>query len=525
VAAIRFLARAEECLTGSQPPTSLPISRSMQWRIFLACWLVYLIHFSPFVTREQYLTMAIAERGTFQVTEYIGMHSDLFSMPGRGDFVGTNPGVAFLAAIPYWLELPVVNRVAPVRPRPEEAADKFQYNEERRNRLKFYRLARQRGIDVRLGLVALLTSGFFMAPLAALSALCIFRTSSWLGWNESYAAWMAFFYALGTPVFLRAGTLSLNLTVGLLGLAAFVLIWWPSDPNPQQEHWRYFAAGALGGYAVLTDFTGVPALVAIGIYALLRQLQEKKFLPALRTTLWTVAGAIPPGVALLWYQWHCYGDPWRPVQSHMPQWVFAGYGSQQGFGWPQPEVLWRLLFDAQFGVLVFAPAFALALYHPVLIRKKQNRVPAHFAWAAWIYFLLLWIFCGCIQYTLRHQWQDGVRYMVPAMLPLFLLVADVLSHVPRWLAGPILFFSFFESWCLAMTRTHPYEAMARVLSTGLQYPWLTTLSNAAQQYFPPLADPNSLWSRSLPGVTFGAMVVGLVAIWTLWRGRSQAEEV
>ena len=136
------------------------ISRRLQWRIFLTCWLVYLTHFSPFVTREQYLTIALAEHGTVQVGEYIGMHADLFTIPGRGSFVASNPGTSYLAAVPYWLALPIINRVAPFRPRTPEESAKDEYNEDRRNRLRFYRRARELGIDVRLGVGALLTSGF-----------------------------------------------------------------------------------------------------------------------------------------------------------------------------------------------------------------------------------------------------------------------------------------------------------------------------------------------------------------------------
>lgn len=490
------------------------ISRSLQWKIFLACWLIYLVHFSPFVTREVYLTMAIAERGTFQVPEYVDLHPDLFTLPGRGDFVGTNPGMSFLAVPVYWASLPIVNRIAPVRPHPP-GADEIQYREDRRNRLKFYKKVRERGLDVRLGVAALLTSGFFMAPLTAGAAVLMFRVLRRIALNETSALWMTLLFALGTPIFLRAGTLSLNLTVGLLSFAAFVLIGWPSDSHPQGERGRYFAAGLLGGYAVATDFTGAISLLAIGFFALIQQLRKKSLGAAIQGTLWTVAGSIGPGLFLLWYQWHCYGDALLPVQFHMPKAVFIGYPSERGFGWPLPAALWGLLFDGQYGLLTFAPVFALALYHPVLLAKKQSRIPVTFAVASWVYFVALWIFCSCIHYTLRHQWQDGVRYIVPALPPLFILVADVLARLPRWVVFPVLGFSFFTSWCVAMVRSNPYDSIARVWTQGVQYPWLTTLSNAAMQYFPPLADPSSTWSRVLPWAVLAALVLGLLVIWRL----------
>ncbi len=498
---------------GRQSEGESGISRSLQWKIFFACWLVYLVHFSPFVTREIYLTMAIAERGTFQVPEYMGLHSDLFAFPGRGDFVGTNPGMSFLAVPVYWAALPVVNVVAPVRPRPAEPKSEIQYKDQRRNNWLFYQRARARGIEVRLGVAALLTSGFFMAPLTALGAVLMFRLFRRIALSESSAVCMTMVFALGTPIFLRAGTLSLNLTVALLSFLAFALIGWSSEAKPDNERWRYFSAGALGGYAVATDFTGVVALFAIGFFALIQQLRNKSFGAAVQGTLWTVAGSIGPGLFLLWYQWHCYGNALLPVQFHMPKTVFAGYPSEHGFGWPLPAALWGLLFDPQYGLLVFSPLFALALYHPVLLWKKQGRVPARFAVAAWVHFAALWVFCSCVHYTIRHQWQDGVRYMVPALPPLFLLVGDVLARLPRWVTFPLLGFSFFSSWCVAMVRSSPLDSMARVLAQGVQFPWLTTLSNAAMQYFPPLADPASAWSQVLPWAVLAATVAGLTVIW------------
>ena len=491
-------------------------SRHWQWRIFLTCWFVYLAHFSPFVTREQYLTMALVEKGTVQVPEYVGMHSDLFVLPGRGAFVATNPGASYLAAVPYWLALPVMNRVAPRRP-PAATTTDTQYLLERPNSLRFFRRARELGIDVRLGVGALLTSGFFMAPLAALSAVLMFRLFRWISFSEPQATWMALLYALGTPVFLRAGTLSLNLLVALLGLAGIALIWWPSGSSPEKEKWRYFVAGLLGGYAVATDFTGLITLLAIGFFALTRQLETKPLAKAMQRTLWVVAGAIGPGLFLMWYQWRCYGNPWLPVQFYLPKEAVTGYPSAHGFGWPLPSALSGLLFHPQYGLLVFAPVFALALYHPVLVWKKENRVAKGVALLAWLYFAGLWIFCSSIHYTLRHQWQDGVRYMVPALLPLFLLVADVLWRMPRWAALPIAGYSLFTSWCVAMVRSNPQESMEGVLTGGLQFPWLTTLSRAATQYFPPLADPHSLWSRGLPWGTLATLLAGLVVVWRMTR--------
>jgi hypothetical protein len=489
-------------------------SRGLQVRLFLTCWLIYLLHLSPYVYRELYLTLSLAENHSVHVDEYVDLHPDLFVMPGRGSFLGGNPGASILAAVPYWLALPVVNRFAPVRPPKVGEKVSAEYKEPRPDRLLFYQKVRERGLDVHLGVAAMITGGFFMAPLTALSAVVMFRMFLRLDLSLKLSLGMALLYALGTPIFFRTATLSLNLIVALFGVFAFALLWWPSGSRPEREPQRYFAAGFLAGWAVLTDYTGVITVSMLGLFALARQKESKSFWPALRSSLWFLAGALGPIAFLLFWQWYCYGNPWLPAQYHMPKKFFMGYPSERGFGWPLPAALWGLMFDARYGLLVFAPIFALALYHPILILRCRNLVPWRGALFAWTFSAALWVFCSCIHYTVRHQWQDGVRYMVPAVPFLFLLVADVLTRMPRALSYLVALAAVGETWCLAMVRENPLESVSRVLLNGFQLPWLTTLVKAAPQYFPFLAEGAS------PLVLFllvGMMICGIWGLRNPWR--------
>ena len=45
--------------------------RSVQVRLFFICWLIYLLHWSPFVVRELYLTINLAEKASVRVDEYV----------------------------------------------------------------------------------------------------------------------------------------------------------------------------------------------------------------------------------------------------------------------------------------------------------------------------------------------------------------------------------------------------------------------------------------------------------------------
>jgi hypothetical protein len=475
-------------------------------RLFLTCWIIYALHFSPYIYRELYLTMSLAEKHSIHVDDYVDLHPDLFVMPGRGSFLGHNPGASILAAIPYWFSLPLVNRIAPVRPPKPGQNISEQYNTPYPDRLQFYQKVRARGLDVHLGAAAAITAVFFMAPLTALSVVVIFVLLRRLRFPFRIALWLALLYAFGTPMFFRTATISLNLLVALLGVFAFALVWSP-DASREREPLRYILAGLIVGYTIVTDYTGIILVFGLGGLALLLQLQEKPFWPALKRCLWLVAGTIPPGLFMLGWQWYCYGSPWTPAQLVMPKKFFMGYPSARGVGWPLPEALWGLLFDPLYGLFVFAPIFVLILYHFVLLRRKQNLVPGRVAAFAWFVLAGTWIFCSCIHYVLRFQWMDGFRYMIPVVPFLFLLLADVLVRIPRWLTFLVAFAAVFETWCLSMVRENPMESILRVVLHGFELPSLTTLANAAPQYFPFLSQGVS------PTPLF---VVTGVLIWAIW---------
>jgi hypothetical protein len=147
--------------------------------------------------------------------------------------------------------------------------------------------------------------------------------------------------------------------------------------------------------------------------------------------------------------------------------------------------------------------------------KKQNRVPGRVALFAWLFFAALYVFCSMIHYTIRHQWQDGVRYIVPALPLLFLLVADVLARMKRWVILLITVLAVGESWALAMVRESPLESLRRVLAEGPQFPWLTTLEKTAGAFFPALTDHASPLAPWLPWGGVAARLIGIVLIWWL----------
>jgi hypothetical protein len=483
-------------------------------RLFLTCWILFALHFSPFVTRELYLTMALAEEHSLYVDKYLGLHPDLFELRGRG-YMGGNPGVSLLAAVPYAMLLPVIERVAPIRPARAGEQVQAETEEERAARRQFYRRIRERGIDVRLGVAAMLTATLFMAPLAAAGVVVMYRVLRRAAFAERTALWLALLFAFGTPIFFRSATMNLNLQVALLAFFAFVLLWWPAETRPEREPWRLFAAGFLAGFGVLTDYSGVVPAAALGIFAWTQQMRSRSFWPALGRSLWFLAGAAGPVLFLLWWQWTCYGNPWLPAQFHMPEIYYRGYENARGIGAPSLAAMRELLFSPLYGLVIFMPLAVVALYHFALLRRGTARVPPRAAVFIWALFAAYLIFCSAIQYTLRHQWLEGMRYMIVVVPFLFLLVADVLAQWPRGVALALGAVSAAEMTLLAMVRESPYISAVKVLTEGVQLPWLTTLSKVAAQYAP--------WVRgqehwlALGMYAAAAALVGLV--WTAGRSR------
>jgi hypothetical protein len=93
--------------------TTLPplATRQIAWRLFLTCWIVYVLRFATDVVREHYPAIALADHFSFRLDEYGGLHPDLFETAGRGWHIGNNPGGSMVAVIPYAVFKPAVDAV------------------------------------------------------------------------------------------------------------------------------------------------------------------------------------------------------------------------------------------------------------------------------------------------------------------------------------------------------------------------------------------------------------------------------
>lgn len=497
---------------GARPitPWRMP-AKSMAWRLFLTCWIVYGLHFATDVVREHYPAVALGDHLSFRLDEYGGLHPDLFKTEGRGWHIGNNPGISMFAAIPYALARPLIDRIVQrVETGRRERGDTLPpaFDSPRFTSPVFYNEAYRRGLDVKLGLAAFVTHAFFMAPASALAVVLIFSVLRGLVRDDRRALWLALLYAFGTPVFYRTGFLNHNLMLGHIAFAGMVAVWNLHGGARLSRGARSALAGLAGGTALLFDYSGVVLLLGLFAYVLARRFAEDGARAALGDGMRYVAGSVPPVLLLWFYQWRAFGNPFLPGQNWMPPvpWSDLGY---QGYGPPQLELFLALGFDLRFGLFVTAPVLLLAAASLLPERRRAMR-PLELATCLLIP-LAVWVFFSGSNYT-RLQWNTGIRYMAPALPFLFVPAALVVVRLPRTVAVLVGLGSVVLNWCMAMSRIpwRPlgvFHSVVDVFTAGFQLPALTTISQmeALRAWVPERVSPLPLF----------ALAAALIAIiWT-----------
>lgn len=484
-------------------------------RLAITVAFVYAIHFAPNVVRETYLAVAIAERGTVRVDPYLGLHPDIFEIPGRGSYINSNPGASIIGAIPYALARPIIERLYAWRPGLVAPKPPATYDDPRPNRTRFMNEMRARGLDVRLGMAALVMQLGLNVPLGVLSAVVMFELLRDRLRQPRRALLLALLYAVGTPMLFRSAFLNQNLLVAHCVFLAFLAVTWRRGASVGEYllaiPWRMWTAGLLLGAAVLCDFSAAPLLAVFAVWASVMAAEREGLMAALRAASRMGLGAAGPILLLATYQYAAFGNVLRPAQTYMPATQFSVLG-WHGLTWPSGVLLWRNLFDPAYGLFAFCPMLLAALIPRQWIRPgtsgrgtevvstRDMRLIAAACGA-------LYVFSSSVSFA-ALQWNTGVRYLVPAVPLLFLALIPMLEALPRSVSWTLAASSLALSWMLSMTRESVPVAMARILRNGPELPWNTVLMKTADAYLPALP------RAGLPLVVYGLLAV---VLWTLWR--------
>jgi len=451
--------------------------RGIAFRIFLTCWLIFTLHFATNTVREIYPALSLGDHLSFDVSEYSGLHQDIFEIPGRGSFINNNPGASIIGAIPYAILRPITDRIVE-RVKAIRAAEPKQESAEYDTiyplAQEFLRKARERDLDVKFGLAAGIMQAFAMAPISALGAVAMFWILLSLTGNRRTSVLLSLLYAIATPIFFRTAQLNQNVLAADFALFAFVLLWRPMSSTENRPF--YFLAGLCAGWTVVLDYSGIVAVAALSGYALAKWCAtEKRNFADLGRFAFGVAIC---AAVLMAYQWTSFGNPILPAQSYMPAANFTELG-YRGFSLPQFDLLYETAFGIRYGLFTSAPILLSVLLIPLWF-KRSNRLLEN---REMIFVLsltaLFFLFCAANQYG-RMQFNTGVRHIVPVVPFIFLLAANVLLRLPVIVAAMIGVLGTYWSWCLAMYRDVEqgfgvFESIRHITLEGFRLPWLTTL--------------------------------------------------
>jgi len=186
-----------------------------------------------------------------------------------------------------------------------------------------------------------------------------------------------------------------------------------------RHRWWLIAAGAAAGAAFTSEFSALPAIAGVVVYALARHRGR---------ALWLLAGVLPPLLMLAGYDYLLFGDPL--VLPYRHQMFFADAHSTGFYGvhLPQPLELLRLLFGPQHGLLLYNPLLLAALVAtPLFVKRWRSEA----CWVLAIAGALLLALSGMDTVrVLGRCW--GPRLLLPA-LPFLALALAVVDGQRRWL--------------------------------------------------------------------------------------------
>jgi hypothetical protein len=449
-------------------------------RLFLTCWVIFALHFATNTVREIFPALSLGDHFSIDVSEYNGLHPDIFELPGRGVFINNNPGASFLGAIPYTLTRPVldvlVNKVQ--QNREANPGNIPEYDSIYPMAREFFQESYRRGYDIKFGLAAGVMQFLLMAPLSALSVVVIFFVLLSLTRKTKASLILAILYAFATPIFYRTAQLNHNLLQSHFALFAFVLLWKPWNTTQQLKAIHWLIAGLFAGYTLVLDYSGAVIMIALGGYAFARWIsipvQDRKL-----SVIATFGVGVLLSVAMLFgYQWIAFGNPFLPAQHYMPATTYSGYGFN-GMDWPQASLFFELAFNHRYGLFTSAPFLILALYVPAWFRQELRIVEKREIIFILLFSLFFFMFTSANQFA-RMQFNSGIRHVVPVTPFLFLIAAGVFLKLPKWFQISFGVVTLYWSWCLAMYRdvelgTGIFEALTHITLGGPQLPWLSTI--------------------------------------------------
>jgi hypothetical protein len=264
---------------------------------------------------------------------------------------------------------------------------------------------------------------------SAVAAVLLFLTLLRMGIARLAAALAVTGWLVGTHAFGYATLYYAHQFAAALLVASFCLIHACKDaPSSSGARWRLAMAGALAGWAAISEYPAAIAAAMIFVYGVVALGAAEPPLVALRRIVPFVLAALPPIALLMAYDARCFGGPFR-----------LGYGSlandfhdtmATGFGLTGPKlhVLGEILWSEWRGLFWLSPFLVLAFPGAALLaRRAGTRLEAWLAVGISVFFLL---------FNASYEvWYGGAsmgpRHVVPMLPFTVLLCAGTLDALGR----------------------------------------------------------------------------------------------
>ena len=409
------------------------MSKRLTVVLALTFWLVYLFHFNPAGSgsgRFTYLTMALAERGTVDVTPYHALEPvDIMPFKARY-YINTNPGTSFLAA-PAWAVFYAGYRFLPAH-------------------------WPIRSLPFHIFLAHLVGYAATTALLSALTAIMIAR----FVYKRSAATWRAVFaallYAFGTTSFFLSTRLNQNVVITFLSLAIFLLVFEPAVVGVADDRMRAILIGLAAGLGILVDLSIVPFLLAMAI-PIFRVVHDGRGLSR------TLVSALAPIACLMLYQWQAFRNPLLPAQWYLTDFL--------GPAPPNPLALLDHLILPSRGLFVYMPFTALSLWYLARRRSTEasnlSRQERMYIWTLFGVYLL---YVSVVQSSVFSGY--GPRYLLPVLPYLCIVLGLYLRRREETAAIVLVGVSFFVQLVGAQCGRDTRNMFFEISLWMIRGPWL-----------------------------------------------------
>lgn len=290
------------------------------------------------------------------------------------------------------------------------------------------------------------------AIFGALAAVACFSVARRLGASESRATVAAFILCLGTPFFGWSTTLFAHVAAG----AMLILAFWAALAirGRQTAGWPELGFGVLLGLALVVEAAIAPAIVLIGVFALLeRRIRVMRWLAV---GLGGAIGLLP----FLVYNWLAFGSPLELGYSH----VVGFEGMQEGFfgiRLPDPAAANALLFGLHRGLIPLSPILLFVPVGLVSMWKKGLKGPMLLVTAA----ALIGFAINAGYFYWNGGYSTGPRHLV-AILPLIavaLAFVDLPTTADKVVAGALTTISLlFSVMCAETSMFAPHDYLVPI---------------------------------------------------------------